>query len=113
MEFKYYTLKEYEQEEFYKTPKILFELEQYKGLGLAEKLLYGIMLDRQKLAVKDKQVDADGNVYFLYRVDELSKICNVLPETIARYRKKLVKFGLLREVKQGVGKPNRNYLARL
>ena len=113
MSFKYSTLQDYEMEKHYKVPKFLFESEKYKDLGLAEKLLYSILLEMQEEAIKNKQVDEEGGVYFIYKISDLATFCNVLPETITRYRKKLIKFGLLKEIKQGVGKPNRSYLAKL
>ena len=51
--FEYYYGKEADQFSFYRIPKLLFTDEQFKGLSNDVKLLYGLMLDRMSLSIKN------------------------------------------------------------
>lgn len=47
---------------FYKVPKALFE-EKYKSVSTDAKMLYGLLLDRMYLSVKNGWIDKQGRVY--------------------------------------------------
>ena len=51
--FDYFYGKEAEQFSFYRVPKLLFTDKRFKGLSNDAKLLYGLMLDRMSLSVKN------------------------------------------------------------
>ena len=50
---------------FYKVPKALFE-EKYKSVSTDAKMLYGLLLDRMYLSVKNGWVDKKGRGYKYY-----------------------------------------------
>ena len=52
-QYDYYYGIEAEQFSFYRIPKILFKDKQFKGLSSEAKLLYGLMLDRMSLSIKN------------------------------------------------------------
>ena len=112
MIFRPHTLDEERQIRFYQTPKVLFESDIYKDLGMAEKLFYSILRDRQELSRKNKWVDDKGNIFLIFTVEHLSELCKISTRTVVRYKKELIKFSLLQEVKLGQGKPNRIYIGQ-
>ena len=52
-QFEYYYGIEAEQFTFYRVPKILFKDQKFKKLSSDAKLLYGLMLDRMSLSIKN------------------------------------------------------------
>lgn len=65
-EFKFINQKEIYQYKFYMIPKELFVNERYTSLSPAEILLYGILLDRLTLSIKNNWIDKNGNVYLIF-----------------------------------------------
>ena len=55
--FDYYYGIEAEQFSFYRVPRLLIKDERFKGLSSDAKLLYGLMLDRMSLSMKNGWLD--------------------------------------------------------
>lgn len=53
MKFDYYYGIEAEQLSFYRVPRLLIKDKRFKGLSNDAKLLYGLMLDRMSLSMKN------------------------------------------------------------
>ena len=53
IQFDYYYGIEAEQFSFYRVPRLLIKDERFKGLSSDVKLLYGLMLDRMSLSMKN------------------------------------------------------------
>ena len=53
IQFDYYYGIEAEQFSFYRVPRLLIKDERFKGLSSDAKLLYGLMLDRMSLSMKN------------------------------------------------------------
>jgi hypothetical protein len=53
LKFDYYYGVEAEQFSFYRIPRLLIKDERFKGLSSDAKLLYGLMLDRMSLSMKN------------------------------------------------------------
>ena len=60
IKLSYFYGKETEQFSFYKIPKLLFTDEYFKNLSVEEKVLYGLMLDRMSLSLKNQWLDEEG-----------------------------------------------------
>ena len=56
---------------FYRIPRQLITGEKYKGLSVEAKLLYGMMLDRMGLSLRNGWLDKTGRVYIYYTVEEI------------------------------------------
>ena len=69
--FDYFYGAQAEQFSFYRVPKVLFTREQFKQLSAEAKILYGIMLDKLDLSVKNKWVDEKGRVYIIYTIEQI------------------------------------------
>ena len=57
IQFDYYYGIEAEQFSFYRVPRLLIKDERFKGLSSDAKLLYGLMLDRMSLSMKNGWLD--------------------------------------------------------
>ena len=65
--FDYYYGIEAEQFSFYRVPRLLIKDERFKGLSSDAKLLYGLMLDRMSLSMKNGWLDDEKQgVHYLY-----------------------------------------------
>ncbi len=54
IKLSYFYGKEAEQYSFYKIPKLLFTDDYFKKISVEAKVLYGLMLDRMSLSVKNQ-----------------------------------------------------------
>ena len=100
-------------ERFFRVPKLLFESELYKKMSAESKLLYAILKDRFELSVKNNWIDADGNIYFIFTVEEIGEMLGYGKDKVIKLKKELKKHDLLEEVRQGLNKPNLIYLGSL
>ena len=64
--FPFHYGQEAESYTFYRVPKILFTAEAFDHLSTDAKLLYGILLDRMQLSIKNSWIDEDGKVFIYY-----------------------------------------------
>lgn len=71
MVFDYFYGTEAEQFTFFRIPKVLFTDKRFKDMSTDAKLLYGLMLDRMGLSVKNKWLDDECRVYIVYTVDDI------------------------------------------
>ncbi len=69
--FDYYYGIEAEQFSFYRVPRLLIKDERFKGLSSDAKLLYGLMLDRMSLSMKNGWLDDESRAYIIYTVDAI------------------------------------------
>ena len=51
---------------FFRIPKLLFSDERFIGLSSDAKILYGLMLDRMGLSVKNGWIDEKNHVYIYF-----------------------------------------------
>jgi hypothetical protein len=50
---------------------VLFTDERFAGLTCEAKVLYGLMLDRMSLSVRNGWLDEDGKVYIIFPIEEI------------------------------------------
>lgn len=108
--FDYYFNRESEQFSFYRIPKLLFTDEYFKGLSCEAKVLYGLMLDRMGLSVKNGWVDEKGRVYIIFTQDDVMELLNCKSQKAAKLLGELYDIGLTEKKRQGQGKPNMIYV---
>jgi len=105
--FDYFYGAQAEQFSFYRVPKVLFTREQFKQLSAEAKILYGIMLDKLDLSVKNKWVDEKGRVYIIYTIEQIMADMNCADQKATKLLDELEKkCGLIERKRQGLGKPN-------
>ena len=66
IQFDYFRGMEAEQYSFYRVPKVLFTAECFKSLSCEAKVLYGLMLDRMSLSIKNRWFDEEDRVYIIF-----------------------------------------------
>ena len=69
--FDYYYGDESNQFSFYRIPRQLITHPRFKPLSSDAKLLYGMLLDRMGLSIKNKWYDDNRRVYIYYTVEEI------------------------------------------
>ena len=62
---------------FYRIPKLLFTSEYFKNLSCEAKVLYGLMLDRMSLSIKNRWFDEEDRHIFSFRWKRLWKCLTV------------------------------------
>ena len=76
MNFKYFYGTEADQFSFYRIPKALFTNECFKDLSSDAKILYGLMLDRMSLSIKDvykRQVQSGERPVLVVQADDYNQ----------------------------------------
>jgi hypothetical protein len=104
---------EAEQYTFYRIPKVLFTAECFRSLSCEAKVLYGLLLDRMGLSIKNRWFDEEDRVYIIFTVEELAELLNCGTQKVVRLLKELdVKsgIGLIEKKRLGLGKPNVIYV---
>ena len=78
--FDFYYGHEAEQFTFYRIPKLLIKDKKFSGISSDAKMLYGLMLDRMQLSVKNGWIDEVNRVYIIYTVEQIMEdlcCCNM------------------------------------
>ncbi len=73
-------------------------------------LMYMLLWDRRGLSEKNGWYDKDGKVYIYFTNEQFMEILKCSKQTVVTTKEELREFDLLREVRQGVNKPNRLYI---
>lgn len=110
MDFDYFYGDQSEAFAFYRTPKLFYTDEKFRSLSSDAKILYGIMLDRLSLSVKNDWRDDDGKVYIYMTLDSVEEMMGCARQKAVALVKELADFGLIEKKKQGLCKPTRIYV---
>lgn len=109
LKFDYYYGVEAEQFSFYRVPRLLIKDERFKGLSSDAKLLYGLMLDRMALSMKNGWLDDENRAYIIYTVDNIMEDLGCAKATCVKVIKELDSengIGLIEKKRRGLGKPD-------
>ena len=111
MQYEYFYGAQAEQFSFYRIPKALFTEPNFRELSTDAKVLYGILLDRMSLSLKNQWIDAQNKVYIIFTVDEIMDALNCANQKATRLMVELEKrAGLIERKRQGLGRPNLIYV---
>lgn len=108
VKFDYFRGCEAEQYAFYRIPKVLFTNDYFKGLSSDAKVLYGLMLDRMALSLKNRWVDDKDRVYIIFTLEQVMEYMNCGKDKGVKILAELDTekgIGLIERVKRGLGKP--------
>ena len=95
---------------FYRIPKQLVKERKYRPLSPSGKLLFGLLLDRVNLSVKNGWQDGEGRTYVYYSIAEICEDFGCSRVTAGKLLLELERIGLIERKKQGQGKPDRIYV---
>ena len=108
VEFDYFHGYESEQFAFYRIPKVLFTDDYFKDLSSDAKVLYGLMLDRMSLSIKNNWIDEEDRVYIIFTLEQVMQYMNCGKDKGVKILAELDTgkgIGLIERVKRGLGKP--------
>ena len=111
--FKYFEGHDAEQFSFYRIPKQLFTVSYFKGLSSDAKILYGLMLDRISLSVKNHWFDEENRAYIYFSIDDVMELLGCGKNKAIKCMKELdveTGIGLTQKRRQGFGKTNMIYV---
>lgn len=102
-----------EQFTFYRLPKVLITDPRFKKVSSDAKILYGVMLERMSLSMKNQWIDEQNRVYIIFTLEDIMdtfacgerKAGYLLSELDTK-----TGIGLVEKKRQGLGKPNLLYL---
>lgn len=113
VKFKFFEGQDVEQFTFYRIPKQLFTLEYFKGMSSDAKVLYGLMLDRVSLSLKNNWFDDDNRAYIYFSIDDVMELLGCGKNKAIKCLKELddeTGIGLTQKRRQGFGKSNMIYV---
>ena len=108
--FDYFYGQSGEMFSYFRVPKILFRDIKFKDLSTDAKTLYGILLDRMGLSVKNGWLDEQERVYIIFPVQEVMDSLGCADNKATKLFRELEKFGLIERKRRGLGKPNLIYV---
>ena len=108
----YYYGTEAEQYSFYRVPKALLTDSRFKGVSIEAKVLYGLLLDRMSLSVRNGWMDKDRRVYIYFTQEDAMALMSCGKDKATRLFRELDQggIGLIERKKQGQGRPTRIYV---
>ena len=90
---------------FFRIPKALFQEQQFQDLSTDAKTLYGILLDRMSLSVKNEWFDKKGRVFIIFTIEDVKRTFRCADNKATRLLQELEEFGLIERKRRGQGKP--------
>ena len=106
--FDYFYGQEADMHSFYRIPKLLFTNDQFKLLSTDAKVLYGLMLDRMSLSIKNKWFDKENKAYIYFSIENTMEMLGCKKNKAIDTIKELdaeTGIGLIKKKRQGQGKP--------
>ena len=106
----YYYGNEAEQYSFYRIPKTLLTDPRYKSVSIEAKVLYGLLLDRMGLSVKNGWMDGERRVYIYFTQEDAMQMMDCGHNKAVKLFADLEQTGLIERKKQGQGRPAQIYV---
>lgn len=113
IKFDYFYGKEADTFTFYRIPKLLFTEPMFKNLSSEAKILYGLLLDRMSLSIKNGWFDEEGRAYIYFAIEDIAELLNCGKNKAVRSLQELedvTGVGLIEKKRQGQGKSNILYV---
>ena len=109
--YDYFYGPEGEQFSFIRVQKIFFENEAYRSMSAEAQILYGFLLDRVSVSLKNGWKDDQNRIFIICTIEEImEKIGCGNKKAIQLLSELEDKIGLIERKRQGLGKPNLIYV---
>ncbi len=111
--FNYFYGTQADQYSFYRIPKALFQNDYFRNLSSDAKILYGLMLDRMSLSIKNQWFDEKNRAYIYFSIEDIMELLNCGRNKAIKSMQELDKengIGLIEKKRQGFGKTNIIYV---
>lgn len=111
MNYNYFYGQSGELFSYFRIPKALFQDHRFRQLSTDARTLYGILLDRMSLSVKNHWLDEQSRVYIIFTTEEIMEALSCANQKACRLMFELEKdAGLIERKRQGLGKPSLIYV---
>ncbi len=113
LELDYYYGSEADQYSFYRIPKLLFTDSRFKGVCVEAKVLYGLLLDRMGLSIRNGWLDAEGRVYIIFTISDVMATLGCGEQKAGKLMRELdcaKGIGLIERRRRGLGRPDLIYV---
>jgi len=110
MKFNYFFGAQADQFSFIRIPKIMLTDSAFQALSLGAKVLYGVLLDRMNLSMKNGWLDEEKRVFIIYQIGEIQEDLGFSKKKAMDLLTELETFGLLQKKRRGHGLPNILYV---
>lgn len=111
--FNFITKQDKLEQLYFQLPKSLMYESKYKELSANAKLVYSMLLDRTNLSIDNNWFDELHRAYIICELDEIEIYLNCSRGTANKVLNELSKFSLIMKVRQGQGKANLLYVAKI
>ena len=108
-----YKINEALENSYYQMPQELFENKNYVTLSMEAKVIYSFLLNRMNLSKINNWTNGKGEIYLIYTRKEIQMKLNLSDKPVTRAFKELRASNLIKEEKQGFGKPNLIYIGKI
>ena len=95
---------------FYRIPKALFQEPRFQSLSTDAKTLYGILLDRMSLSVKNGWLDEQNRVFISFTIEDVKRALCCADNKATKLLRELEKFSLIERKRRGLGKQSLVYV---
>ena len=110
MKFNYFYGAQAEQFSFVRIPRIMLMGKEFQVLSMSAKMLYGVLLDRMSLSMRNGWLDEQNRVYIIYQIREIQNDLGFSKKKAMELLSELEQFGLLQKKRRGRGLPNILYV---
>jgi hypothetical protein len=108
--FAHFKSGENEKFNFLQLPLLLIKDDMFNKISSDAKVLYSLLLNRTHLSVKNGWVDDNNNIFIIYTIEQIMEDLNCWEPKAIKAMKELKEIGLVKSVRQGLGKPNITYV---
>ena len=95
---------------FYRLPRVFLTNEFYSDISTEVTVLYGLMLDRVALSMRNGWREPDGRVFIYFTLNDVKRMLNVGKNKAVSLFRQMEKLDLIHRRKQGQGKPARVFV---
>ena len=95
---------------FYRLPRVFLTNEFYSDISTEVTVLYGLMLDRVALSMRNGWREPDGRVFIYFTLKDAIRLLNVGKNKAVSLSRQMEKLDLIHRRKQGQGKPARVFV---
>ena len=110
MNFNYYYGNQADQFSFIRIPRVLLVDQLFSPLSIQSKILYGVLLDRMGISMRNGWFDELNRVYIIYQISEIQEDLGFSKKKAIDYLTELEQFGLVEKKRRGRGLPSILYV---
>ena len=99
-----------DQYSFIRVPNLLITGQELSSLTIQAKMLYGLLLDRMGMSIKNKWLDQENRVYVIYPIKEIQQDMNITKKKAMEILSELEEKGLVEKQIRGSGMPSLIYI---